>query len=201
MKSSEPGRPEARTALVTGEIGSGKTFVAGRVAEQARQQGLTIAGLWCPARMTGRSKTGILAEDLAGGERRLLAVRINDREEAAEFHGKPGPATARYAFDPAALDWANRVLARAVAAGPDLLVVDEIGPLELEQGQGLAPVLEPLSAGSVPAALVVVRRRLLENLQERIRAPRTSCFSVDGEGRETLPGRILTWLFPGREEA
>jgi nucleoside-triphosphatase THEP1 len=201
MKNHEPGQPKARTALITGEIGSGKTTVAGRVAERARHQGLTNGGLWCPARMTDGSKTGILAADLSGGERRLLAVRVDAREEATGFSGKPGPATGQYAFDPATLTWANRVLSRAVAARPDLLVVDEIGPLELEQDQGLVPVLETLSAGIVPAAMVVVRRRLLENLRERLGASRTASFIADRESRETLPDRILAWLFPGPDQS
>jgi nucleoside-triphosphatase THEP1 len=59
-----------------------------------------------------------------------------------------------YSFDPAALARALRVLRKAAtlrqafdraqdtASGCDLLIVDEIGPLELEQGKGFAPILD-----------------------------------------------------------
>jgi nucleoside-triphosphatase THEP1 len=63
-----------------------------------------------------------------------------------------------YSFDPAGLARALRVLRKAAilrpfdklrtlqaqdtAAGCDLLIVDEIGPLELEQCKGFAPILD-----------------------------------------------------------
>jgi nucleoside-triphosphatase THEP1 len=69
-----------------------------------------------------------------------------------------GPRVGPYSFAPAALARALRVLRKAAtlrqacpernrraedtAAGCDLLIVDEIGPLELEQGKGFAPILD-----------------------------------------------------------
>jgi hypothetical protein len=62
-----------------------------------------------------------------------------------------GPRVGPYSFDPAALDRALRVLRRAATAGTgatnwrnstvpcDLLMVDEIGPLELEQNRSAGP--------------------------------------------------------------
>jgi len=192
---------QARFALVTGDIGSGKTTVAGRVVERARQQGLSVAGLWCPARLVAGIKTGIEAVDLTRDERRLLAARNDLEGEKELLLTRPGPHTGRYTFDPEILAWANRVLAGAAAARPDLLMVDEIGPLELERGEGLAPVLLDLADGSVPRALLVVRERLLENLKARLDiAASTAVFLVEQDTRETLPEKILTWLFKSSEK-
>lgn len=100
----------------------------------------------------------------------------------------------RYTFDLAVIAWANKVLKQAVAAQPDLLVVDEIGPLELERGGGLAPVLEPLAAGRVPRALVVVRAWLLDALRARLPDIPAATFVVDMETRESVPERVVNWL-------
>ena len=86
------------------------------------------------------------------------------------------------------------MLADAIATRPDLLVVDEIGPLELEQGRGLAPVLEPLAAGRVPRALVVVRAWLLDALRARLPGISMATFTVSPKTRESIPKQVVNWL-------
>ncbi|MFZ5917842.1 MAG: nucleoside-triphosphatase [Chloroflexota bacterium] len=176
----------ARLALITGEVGAGKTTAVGRIVELARAQGHTCAGVWSPARLENGLKTGIESVDLARGERRLLARVVTETS---------GQTLGRYRFDPAVLDWSNEVLARALAARPDLLVIDEIGPLELEQGGGLAPALPPLAAGRVPRALLVVRAWLQDALRARLPGLDTAAFTVTAASRDALPQQVLDWLF------
>ena len=176
----------ARLALISGAIGIGKTTVVGRIIELARARGRTCAGLWSPARVENGIKTGIETIDLHSGERRLLA-RV-----AAKGTGQ---RVGRWSFDPAVLAWANDVLARAIAARPDLLVVDEIGPLELQRGGGLAPVLLPLAAGDFPRTLLVVRVWMLDELRARLPGLETAVFAVTTETRNALPEQVLDWLF------
>ena len=182
-------KESTRLALVTGDIGAGKTTAVGRVVALARARGYVCAGLWAPALVIdgvdGR-KTGIEAVDLSSGERRLLA-----RMSLVAT----GEQLGRYSFDPDAIAWANGVLAEAVAAQPDLLVVDEIGPLELERGGGLAPVLELLATGRARRALVVVRTWLLDALRARLACAQTATFTVAVGTRETAPEQVVDWLF------
>jgi nucleoside-triphosphatase THEP1 len=126
-----------------------------------------------------------------------------------------GPRVGPYSFDPAALARALRVLRRAAtlrqaqdaAAGCDLLMVDEIGPLELEQGEGFAPILELLPVEGPTHTLIVVRPALLDqlllHLRETVRpgSPEPSfatpfkVFSVTEENRNKLPLRIVEELW------
>lgn len=171
---------------MTGDIGAGKTTAVGRIVALARARGYVCAGLLSPARVVDGTKTGIEAVDLSSGARRLLArVAI----EGA------GQRVGRYTFDPTVIVWAKRVLAEAVAARPDLLVVDEIGPLELERGDGLAPVLGTLAMGRMPRALIVVRSWLLEALRARLPGIPAAAFIVDVETRASTPERVVDWLF------
>jgi len=188
MPDSQPS--SKRLVLVTGDTGVGKTTVVERVVALARGRGYVCAGLSSPAHIVDGRKIGIEAVNLCSGERRLLA-RVATEEA--------GVQVGRYTFDPAVIAWADRVLAAALAARPDLLVVDEIGPLELERGGGLASVLEPLAAGCVPRALVVVRTRLLDTLQARLQGCPVGVFTVAVETRESTPGLVVDWLFEATE--
>jgi nucleoside-triphosphatase THEP1 len=107
-----------------------------------------------------------------------------------------------YSFDPAALARALRVLRRAAATGCDLLMVDEIGPLELEQGKGFAPILDLLPVEGPTHTLIVVRPALLDPLLLRLRdAVGRPCrtgftvFSVTEENRDELPLQIVEALW------
>jgi nucleoside-triphosphatase THEP1 len=138
----------ARIGLLTGPVGVGKTTVAERVVGLARRQGLHCGGLLAPAMVNHcGQKVGIWAVDVDTGDRRVLAR--TDRE-------LDGPAIGSYSFDKAALVWATGIIEMAMTAPNlatprrcDLLVVDEIGKLELWRGVGLAPVLSGLAAGKV----------------------------------------------------
>jgi nucleoside-triphosphatase THEP1 len=65
----------------------------------------------------------------------------------------------RWVFDPGTLDWANRVLAAAPPC--DLLIVDELGPLELTRGEGLKAAFEVIPQGRYQLAVAVIRPELV----------------------------------------
>lgn len=178
-------------ALVSGAIGAGKTTACQKVVGAARARGYTCGGLLTPALIEEGCKVGILGVDLTSGECRVLARKDRDLG---------GPCVGCYHFTADAFAWANAVIASAVEAGCDLLVVDEIGPLELIQGGGLAPALDLLSA--VPRALIVVRLSLVNTLRDRLErvgraslpAPTIQVFLTTTSSRDSLPDEIAGWL-------
>ena len=180
----------ALVGLLTGAIGAGKTTAAERVAGLARRRGLVCGGLLAPA-LTDQSgtKIGIWAVDLLTGERRTLAR--TDRELG-------GPSIGVYSFDDDALTWATGVIERARGAC-DLLIVDEIGKLELWSHAGLAPVVPRLASGQVRRSLVLVRASLLAELRVRLGQVEQIVFELDTENRDELPPRVLARLFGARE--
>jgi nucleoside-triphosphatase THEP1 len=184
-------RGPACIGLLTGPVGVGKTTVAERVVGLARRQRLVYAGLLAPA-MQNRcgQKIGIWGVDLRTGDRRILAR--TDRNLG-------GPAVGPYFFDKAALAWSLEVVDRAIGTC-DLLVVDEIGKLELWQGAGLAPVLPRLVAGEAGRALVLVRDSLLAELQSRLGAVGQVVFEVSEENRAALAAHILNRLLNKRNQ-
>ncbi len=187
------GQPDANAGsgpqigLLTGPVGVGKTTVAEQVVGLARRKGLLCGGLLAPA-MTSRcgQKAGIWGVDVETGERRILAR--TDRNLG-------GPSVGAYSFDASALAWAVTVIDRALESATlrpyDLIVVDEIGKLELWHGTGLAPVLPKLAAGAEGRSLVLVRDSLLAELQARLAPTEQVVFAVDEENRGALAPQIL----------
>ncbi|WP_415996860.1 hypothetical protein, partial [Gordonibacter pamelaeae] len=80
-------------------------------------------------------------------------------------------------------------------ARPWLLVVDELGRLELERGCGLTVALDLVERGPVPGcphALVVVRARLRDRAEERFAAAWGGCEALaPGDGARTAVRRAF----------
>ena len=148
-----------RRVLVTGGRGSGKSRWCERLVRLALGRGWRVAGVLSPAVFTGDHKTGIDIVDLASGERRRLA-------EARRGEGD-GATTERWRFADAALAWGSEALRTSAAVPFDLLVVDELGPLELQRGTGLVGGMEAVDRLERGVACVVVRPTLLDAALQR----------------------------------
>jgi len=183
----------------------GKTTVCQAVAELARRRGYRPGGVITPALYAcpadwelgignwELTKVGFEALDVGSGQRWPLAH--TDRELG-------GPRVGPYSFDPDGLARALGVLTIAVMERCDLLMVDEIGPLELEQGEGFAPVLELLPSAAMesrPTAicnlLIVIRPALLDQLLLHSGIQSWQVFNVTRENRNELPLRIVEELW------
>ncbi len=128
--------------ILTGPRGAGKTTLIGQLILTLQQQGVKLSGLTSPAVFEGNQKTGITAVNLATGETRHLAVYDPKPADPAAEH-KP----LNWSFDPVVITWGNLVLSNAVPA--EVLVVDEIGPLELLRGQGWSEAIPALIRASM----------------------------------------------------
>jgi nucleoside-triphosphatase THEP1 len=187
--------------LLTGPVGVGKTTVAERAIGLARRQGRVCTGLLAPAMLDAcGQKAGIWGIDLMTGERRVLAR--TDRSLG-------GPHLGPYSFDAAVLEWATAVVLKALASSlptgslssppargglTTLVIVDEIGKLELWHEQGLAPVLPVLAAGQARSVLVIVRDTLLEELQRRLAPVMPAVYRVSEQNLETAPAEVVEAL-------
>ncbi|MDP3176924.1 MAG: nucleoside-triphosphatase, partial [Spirochaetaceae bacterium] len=129
--------------VLTGARGEGKTYACVAVARRAAELGFRVGGFVSRSeRDEGGLPTSIRIEDIVTGESRLLARR------GAQLGGPSWPPSPGriggpepFGFSTLALAWAIELARRALESGPDLVIVDEIGPVELEQGEGLFPLL------------------------------------------------------------
>ena len=148
----ELGQHPASLVILTGERGSGKTALCSLLVEQGRKAGWQVRGLMTPAVFEDGQKTAINVQDLHSGEQCLLA-RVRQAGDA-------GIQTTYWTFDSLALEWGSRILKESVPC--DLLLVDELGPLELLRKQGWTAGLDVLESGNFRLGVVVIRPELLE---------------------------------------
>jgi iron complex transport system ATP-binding protein len=143
--------------LVTGLSGAGKTTWCAQLAQLASEQGLSVTGILSPGIYKGGRKIGIGVKVLHTNEQRQLA-KLRDDEDARL-------ATPRWTFEPEAIEWANTKLGESPVG--DLLIIDELGPLEFLRDEGWVAGLARIDAGDYRVACVVVRSSLLPKALQR----------------------------------
>ena len=136
--------------LVTGQSGSGKTHWCLELAHLAKIRGINAVGLVSPAVFEGDVKVGIDLVDIKSGYRQRLAVHRG--------RSSPGQSTLDWDFNDEALTWGNSILGQLESC--QLLILDEIGPLELLRSAGLSNAIGLISARGYGLACVVVRPAL-----------------------------------------
>ena len=170
--------PNPLLFIITGSRGSGKTSFCKRMVEAAREAGWQVAGLLSNPVFEGSQRVAIHAEDLRGGSSRQLAIRSD----------KPTPGSQHWKFDDAVITWGNEVLEASTPC--DLLVIDELGPLELERGEGWQSGLAAVDSGQYAIALVVVRAELLGEVL--LRFDEANLVEIDTPEDSARKARILT---------
>lgn len=191
--------------LLTGECQIGKTrwleALVGRLADEGVESyGVIAPGIWVSsssanANEQGFEKLGIDNVLLPEGERIPFAKRRDLAIRDGLFQGDSQSeqlALGWHIFDEA-IDRVNAHFdalaeqpARECAKGPSLLVVDELGRLELMRGIGLTGAVRILDEGpseEFPHAIVVVREALLQLAEERF-APSWPEMKAIGPSRE-----------------
>lgn len=125
--------------IIHGEIGGGKTRVAGQWAREQAQAGRRVGGV-----LALKSPQGRRFHDLWTGDEMA-------KEPVAD--GEPAVEVGRFRFRKAAFDWAQARIRDAVTDGAEAVVIDEVGPLEM-RGEGFAPLIDELP-GHVLRVLLV----------------------------------------------
>lgn len=169
--------------VLTGERNAGKSLVCTELAAEARGRGLDVAGI-----MTARS----------GPELHAAREVIDLRTGASKRFGAPlatgtDSLTPSWEYEADVFAWATEVLSTATPC--DLLIVDEIGPLELVGGRGWVHALDVLRNKDFGAALVVCRPSLQDQLQSSLGAPPARSFTADQAETGVLPDVILAEMF------
>lgn len=146
-----------RLVIVSGPTGSGMTIWCVDLAQEARAYGISHAGLISPSVYAGSKKVGLDLFDLSTRERRRLAnLRAN---LPSNYIGR------KWDLDEDTLQWGNQILEKIQHI--PLLIIDELGPLELVEHKGLTHGIQLLDAQDYQLACVVIRPSLLSTALER----------------------------------
>ena len=145
--------------LVVGEPGSGKTSWCSEYVDRRRESGSSIGGILCPAVEQQEQRVGSNAVNLLTDQEVPFARLSRNRSFRA------GEKIGSYTISRDGISFACGAVKEAVDNRCDLVVIDEVGPLELG-GKGLMSAVE-LALASAVDVLIVVRSSLREALQRR----------------------------------
>jgi nucleoside-triphosphatase THEP1 len=153
----EPQNENSRLLFINGPSGSGKTTWCLQLLEQSNHRDVTIAGLISPAVFKENQKIGIDLLNIQTGERRPLATRGKLREG--------WPVMGPWSFDPEVFKWGNNILRTIPPC--QVLIIDEIGPLEFDYHMGLTAAFEMLDSHNFMLTILTLRPALVPAAMER----------------------------------
>lgn len=145
--------------LVIGEPGSGKTTWCQGYVERRRNAGASVGGILSAAIDRRGKRVGFNAIDLLTGQ------EIPFARKRVSGHLQQGEIVGHYTISKEGISFARGAIERAVRSRCDLVVIDEVGPLELS-GRGLMPAVG-LALASSADVLIVVRSSLKAALEKR----------------------------------
>jgi nucleoside-triphosphatase len=179
LTSPAPSSPPIRAWLLTGPPGIGKSTVVSRVVYLLRSKGLGIGGCLTKERREGRERVGFTVFDLMSGREAVLASSKKSL----------GPRVGRYRVNIQGLVEVGARALREAAATADVIVIDEVGPMELTSPEFKRGV--ELCLDSQKPILAVMHEQMKDPLIERFRAmPGKTVLEVTLHNREGLAASL-----------
>ncbi len=168
---------------IKGMRGSGKTTFLLNLVNVLREKGIRVKGIVSPAAFEDGRKTAIELVDLATDARHVLARLVKKTRSTLQFGD--------WAFFEETINWGNACLSKIRFT--DVLVVDEIGPLELDLGSGFQAGLDQLAAGHYRVGILSIRPKCEEGLLSRFQEMKV--YSLADWTSEDLINEILRIAF------
>jgi nucleoside-triphosphatase len=122
--------------FITGRPGVGKTSVVKEVMDIAKRAGYKVGGVLCPELRVKGKRVGFEVVDIATNSRGILA----------HVKQSTGPQISRYKVN---LEDLNRVGVKAILKAleeADLVIIDEVGPMELFSAEFRKAVIEAVKS-------------------------------------------------------
>lgn len=177
-----------------------------RVVELARFRRSRIVGLLTESSRLPSGQLVQTAVSLRTGERRRLAEHVgcDDPRPADERRGMASDCLS-WRFLEDSLRWGRHELRRFAGREVDLLVVDQLGPLELTFGSGWTNALDTVTDTPATLTLVVVNPLVIADLRSWPGFGDGVVIEVNQATREILPdclAHAAGWgVLPGRNGA
>jgi nucleoside-triphosphatase THEP1 len=149
--------PMPKVSLICGAVGSGKSTYAQTVANLLTERKLRVGGI-LSLRLTNNDET-------TGYD--LLDLSTNVTEKFLRFGKVPGKEQiGRFSIFPEGIEKGIRTLERATHDKFDLVIVDEVGRLEL-RGDGWSDILKKLIEMPETPLLITVREGLEQEIIDK----------------------------------
>ena len=159
--------------LVTGPPGVGKSTLISKVVLRLKSAGVIVGGCTTAEKKSGGARIGFEVRDLTSG-------RVG---ELASVNSKFGPRVGRYRVNLTDLATVGAAGVAAAASASEVIVIDEVGPMELVSPEFRRAVRKCVDTGK--PMLAVVHERLEDDLLGELRSKAAAQFALSTENRES----------------
>ncbi|MGQ9479529.1 MAG: NTPase [Thermoproteota archaeon] len=170
--------------LVTGRPGIGKTTVVSRAVEELRSRGLMVGGMITYESREMGVRTGFMVENVKTGERGLMA--------SVTYRG--GLRVGKYGVDVNVLDRVGVGAVEDAILSDDVVVIDEIGPMELYSEAFKTVVSKAFSSSKRVLATIHHRASRNDFCRRMLSQEDVLRFTLSLENRDVLPVLIADRL-------
>ena len=171
--------------LLTGQPGVGKTTVIKQVVQAL---GTPAGGFYTEELRGPGGRQGFRLVTLDGQTAILAHVNIRGRRRVG-----------RYGVDVEALDRVGVAAIKQALALQQIVVIDEVGKMELFSSLFQAAVLQAISSPCLVIATVMRKSHVWVNALQAM--PQVTLWEVTLANRSGLPARVLAWLEKQQEAA
>jgi len=166
--------------VITGNVQSGKTTYLSELVKAFQERGIHVAGFLCRGQLMEGKRSGYTLVNILDGSEILFATR--NKHKGWQNYG-------RFFFNPEAFAEGEQILLKAMAIKSKIVIIDEVGPLELED-KGWATMLGQLQKEKELIQIWTVRENLLERVLEKWNIPGDRVFHVGQEEKEETLNKI-----------
>jgi nucleoside-triphosphatase THEP1 len=174
-----------QVVIITGEIHQGKTTFTQRIITDLLEQKIRIAGFLSLGINDNGTRTGFNLFDIESSEQTELCSTIID-ENRIKF--------GQFYFNNDAILKGNEILRTENLSDKQLVVIDEVGPLELT-GQGWSNVIENLTRSITTPQLWVVRKSIVNKITRKWNIGNAYVFDITESSIPEVENKLKEILF------
>jgi len=164
--------------LVTGSPGVGKSTTVSKVVMKLKSAGVIVGGCTTSEKRAGGARTGFEIRDLSSGT----------AGELASATSKVGPRVGRYRVNLMDLARIGGGALESASNSSELIVVDEVGPMELVSPEFRKGIRKCIDSGK--PMLAVVHERLEDDLLNELRKRAEAVVTLTVENRDSAAGEL-----------
>ncbi len=154
--------------VITGDLHQGKTTFVKQLTKELKNEGYGIKGFFSVGEFKNDKRYRFKLENAETGDTAVLATREK----------RPGwNAFKSYWFNPETIKKGNKIIEEATEENPDLLIVDEVGPMEL-QHKGWYESLKIAAEHTEIIQIWVVRKNKLNQVLLTWNLSKNNCFDI-----------------------
>ncbi len=170
--------------ILTGRINQGKTSLTRQIVSQLKEEGFSLKGFLTLGNTNNSRRNAYSIKDIETGEQTPLC---------STHPGKQKSNYGRFYFEEKGFQEGCRIIEQSMAEPTDLIVIDELGPMEIND-RGWAPAIEKVVESNSSAQFWVVREKLIKPMIRKWNVGDIILFDLEEDTAEDIAKAIKLGL-------